>query len=127
MQMWFTSCSINYKMPKCCPVKQKKKMVAPAYAPPYQKGIRGMPTRDGMKEKKERSLSNSGKYHKLWDWHVGRILGKGHFGCVVQARHVPTKEVVAWKRFSTRRIKSAIQKGSRILEILEREIQIHQR
>ena len=64
---------------------------------------------------------------KATDWKLGRVLGQGYFGRVVLARNVQTRDVVAWKRFSTPQLKAATQRGSRLLELLEREIQIHRR
>lgn len=64
---------------------------------------------------------------KAKDWKLGRVLGQGYFGRVVLAKHVQTREVVAWKRVSTPHLKAAARRGSRLLELLEREIQIHRR
>lgn len=61
------------------------------------------------------------------DWKLGRLLGKGNFGHVVQARHVHSHQIVALKRFSRHALVRQQQRGRRTLELLQREIQIHAR
>ena len=64
---------------------------------------------------------------RISDWRVGHVLGQGQFGTVVQARNIHTRKVVAWKRYETPRLLSGAERGSRVLELLDREIRIHRR
>jgi hypothetical protein len=63
----------------------------------------------------------------MTDWKLGPLLGEGQFGRVILARHRSTHQLVAWKRFSTRRLMEAANRGSRLLDLLQREVDIHQR
>lgn len=64
---------------------------------------------------------------QLNDWQVVRVLGNGCFGQVLMVRNSKTRKVLAWKRFTTDRLLSANNLGNRTLELLQREIDIHQR
>ena len=81
----------------------------------------------GRHEKGAEPSSRQTSFVRLADWKAGQTLGQGHFGIVVKANNLRTHQVVAWKRFPTPRLLAAAKQGGRVLELLEREIQIHQR
>lgn len=61
------------------------------------------------------------------DYELKGKLGEGHFGSVLLVRKRSSKAFFAWKRFETASVVASARQGGRIIELLEREIQIHQR